>query len=98
VEESTPAKYTASKANFETAEAARKKEMRDDRPLAQTFSLWISLSAFLIYFGYLREENDLDVLIERDLHETVPGLKEAHQKIATRAGRDAVRREMDQTS
>lgn len=42
----------------------------------QTYVISISLTVFLIYFCVLREENDIDLELEKNLFDRVPGLEE----------------------
>lgn len=57
-EEPKPVTYTTSKAfSYKTAETFR---TDDKSPPSQYYFVTISVAAFLVYFIYLREENDLD--------------------------------------
>lgn len=45
-------------------------------PAAQPFIIVACLSIFLVYFIFIREENELDRKLMRPLEETVPNIKE----------------------
>ncbi|GAB6026877.1 hypothetical protein CHUAL_013522 [Chamberlinius hualienensis] len=80
-EDLQPMKYTESKAAQWRAsyslgrEPSKKKE---PPPPSQITVIMMCIAAFLIYFCVLREENDLDIHLRKDLFEQVPGLKEKH--------------------
>ncbi|XP_015187160.1 PREDICTED: uncharacterized protein LOC107072072 [Polistes dominula] len=67
-----PIKYSTSKAATWLAAETRSPMM--DRHPQESNVIVISLSIFFIYFFILREENDLDLLLEKPLSETVPGI------------------------
>lgn len=71
-----PIKFSTSKAANVTPSFIR--EGNDEAPAAQPFIVAVSLAAFLIYFGILREENDLDEQMGMTLYERVEGLEEQH--------------------
>ena len=50
----------------------------DDQPRFQHLSIFISLSSFMIYFFYLREENDLDAALGTSLYDRIDGLEKAN--------------------
>lgn len=45
-------------------------------PWFQTYAVTGSVAIFLIYFCILREENDIDLELEKTLYERVPGLEQ----------------------
>ena len=49
---------------------------KQDRPDIQAPIICISFAVFLIYFCYLREENDLDKQLNFTLYERIDGLEE----------------------
>lgn len=66
-----PIKYSTSKAATWLAAETRNPNL-NRHPYESTI-LVISLSIFMIYFFILREENDLDLILERPLSEIAPG-------------------------
>lgn len=66
-----PFEYIGSNAETYTSYASRT-QYYTDWPSYQPIVVVASLAAFLIYFCILREENDIDELMYRDLCETVP--------------------------
>ncbi|PVD39555.1 hypothetical protein C0Q70_02190 [Pomacea canaliculata] len=79
--DSAPIKFSTSKAaSWSLANAAN--NQKQEIPWHQTLSVAISTGVFLIYFLYLREENDLDLELSRPLFERVPHLEESQLKIA----------------
>ena len=79
VDLNTPIKYTSSRAHehdpYETFLSRNK-----DRPWYQPYVVIASTSAFLLYFLFLREENDLDEELKKSLYEIIPGLEEEDLK------------------
>uniref|UniRef100_A0A131YPN2 Uncharacterized protein n=1 Tax=Rhipicephalus appendiculatus TaxID=34631 RepID=A0A131YPN2_RHIAP len=74
-EDDKPYTYTTSNAaKWKAAQSFRTPET--NAPPAQRWSVLASISAFLIYFCVLREENDLDQHLARPITETVPELKQ----------------------
>ncbi|ESN99873.1 hypothetical protein HELRODRAFT_83777, partial [Helobdella robusta] len=71
-----PIKFSSSKAHsyssFDTFLVKQKRSSPWYQPLIITFSVAI----FLIYFGFLREENDWDEDLKLSLYDRIPGLKE----------------------
>ena len=51
-------------------------------PPYQPYSVIFSVLAVLIYFGVLREENDMDELLTVSLYDKMPGLEEKNIRIA----------------
>lgn len=47
----------------------------DDYPWYQGFSISLSLTVFLGYFCILREENDIDLILDTDLGESLSRAK-----------------------
>ncbi|CAG2214301.1 uncharacterized protein [Mytilus edulis] len=72
-----PIKFSTSKAANVTPSFI-KEGNEDPPPAAQPLIVAVSLAAFLIYFGILREENDLDEQMGMTLYERVEGLEEQH--------------------
>lgn len=73
-EDDKPYVYSKSKAaEWKAAQTFRPPER--DVPPAQRWSVLLSISAFLIYFCVLREENDFDEYLARPITETVPELE-----------------------
>lgn len=71
-----PYKFTSSAANIKTLPE------KVDRNRYQPFIISISLTVFMIYFFYLREENDVDKKLSVTLFEHVPHLEETHLRQA----------------
>ena len=70
-----PVEFTKSKAF--NARPTWQPPPRRPRPKSQTFSIYISLSCFMIYFFWLREENELDEELSTSLYSRVVGLEKA---------------------
>lgn len=49
---------------------------KDTSPWIESWSVLASIAVFMIYFGILREENDIDDMLRQPLNEHVPGLEE----------------------
>ena len=88
-----PIKFTSSNA-FGAISSERlglgQREKKMPPPTIQTHSLVISMSIFMLYFFFLREENDLDLMITdlgkaENMYEKVQGLEEAHLRDAIQA-------------
>lgn len=77
-----PIKYSSSK-----AAAMRTTEYRDPYgdsvPWYQSYSVLASISVFLIYFCILREENDIDLMLDNELGDS---LKQFDNKVERKAG------------
>ena len=86
-----PVKYSTSKAgSWQTVDTFSPPPK--DMPWYQPYSVILSIVAFLVYFGILREENDIDQELSKTLYERMPGLEE-HQlkesiKFNTEKGKD----------
>ncbi|KAL7287456.1 hypothetical protein TKK_0018561 [Trichogramma kaykai] len=84
--EDEPIKWSQSEASKWKAEYSRAGGPPIERVWWSEYSVMISVAAFMIYFCYLREENDLDERIYAPLTETVVGIEKAfpdynfHQK------------------
>jgi hypothetical protein len=52
-----------------------------DIPWYQPFSVVGSITVFILYFLVFREENDLDIELNRSLFERVPQMEEHHLKM-----------------
>lgn len=72
--EDQPIKYTTSEAAAWKAVHARGGE--DDKPWYQSIVISASVGIFLLYFCYLREENDIDEELGKPLYDRVAGLEE----------------------
>jgi hypothetical protein len=77
-----PIKFTMSKAAEWKAKNTRMGRVPDNEPPIQMYSILFSITIFLIYFCYLREENDIDQDLERSLFDHVPGLEEKQLVLA----------------
>ncbi|XP_055627705.1 uncharacterized protein LOC129769448 [Toxorhynchites rutilus septentrionalis] len=71
-----PIKYFNSTAARWKAQQTRSGHVNEDVPWFQPYAVIASVSAFLLYFCVLREENDIDRDLERSLFDQVPGLEE----------------------
>lgn len=76
-----PVAYSTSKAATWKAEQSFRSPNYDKIPEAQRWSVLASLSAFLLYFLVLREENDFDEYLARPLTETVPDIEKVTGKL-----------------
>lgn len=76
-----PVTYSTSKAAAWKAEQSFRSPNYDKVPDAQRWSVLASLTAFLLYFLVLREENDFDQYLARPLTETVPDLEKVTGKL-----------------
>lgn len=65
-----PIKYSTSKAATMRIDEYRD-PYGDDYPWYQSFSISLSLTVFLGYFCILREENDIDLILDTDLGESL---------------------------
>ncbi|KAG0426502.1 hypothetical protein HPB47_026395 [Ixodes persulcatus] len=74
-EEDKPVVYSTSKAAQWKAQHSFRPMMDHDPPAVQRYSVILSTAAFLIYFCILREENDLDEILDRPLSATVPDIE-----------------------
>ncbi|XP_076627311.1 uncharacterized protein LOC143344791 isoform X1 [Colletes latitarsis] len=76
----TPIKYSTSKAATWEAGSHR----RSNEPWYQTILITLSLAAFFLYFGILREENDIDEKLTSEMSpemkEYLYGIKAADQR------------------
>jgi len=59
-------------------------EAQRARPKAEPFVVSITVSIFLIYFLWLREENDVDLEMDKPLYERLPTLERAQLKAQIR--------------
>ncbi|KAL8600869.1 hypothetical protein ACOMHN_045007 [Nucella lapillus] len=55
---------------------------KQDVPWYQTVSISLSVLGFMLYFFFVREENDLDVELNYSLFERLPQLEEQQVKVA----------------
>ena len=80
-EEAKPVVFTKSKGFNTTPGFVNEKYWRDPEyqgPKYRDASIVISLSCFMIYFFYLREENDIDKLLGVSLYDRIEGLEKAN--------------------
>lgn len=71
-----PVKFAGSPASAWVARKARQGSVPyEDVPWFQTYVVCGSVAIFLIYFCILREENDMDLEMEKSLYDRVPGLE-----------------------
>jgi hypothetical protein len=76
-----PIKYSTTKAYNMRSDEYRLGDL-DDSPWYQSHCVFLSITVFLIYFCILREENDIDLLLDYNLEDT---LKHAEkEKLAKR--------------
>lgn len=74
--EDKPVKFSTSKAKSWDSINTFSNQRNRQQPKLQPLIVIGSLMIFLIYFGLLREENELDAMISRPLEESVPNIKE----------------------
>lgn len=74
-EEDKPVVYSTSKAAQWKAQHSFRPMIKHEPPAVQRYSVILSTAAFLIYFCILREENDLDEILDRPLSATVPDIE-----------------------
>ena len=67
-----PYKYSTSDARYHSSLDTFAPVPKNPPPWYQRYSITISMAVFLVYFGILREENDLDAA----LYEASPVLKD----------------------
>lgn len=73
-----PIKYVGSQAHaFQSKLGRSGAGSFPDAPWYQMYSVVFSTAIFLIYFCVLREESDVDLELEKNLYDRVPGLEEA---------------------
>lgn len=75
-----PIKFSTSKASKLSAEATRR-GYEASRLWYEPYVVIASLSIFLIYFCILREENDIDVELGRNLYSRIDGLEEQQLRL-----------------
>ncbi|XP_063697959.1 uncharacterized protein LOC134828899 [Culicoides brevitarsis] len=68
-----PLEYLQSKAASWKAQDST--QYKNVAPEIEMYSIIFSVAVFMIYFCYLREENDVDETISRPLFDSVPGLE-----------------------
>lgn len=72
-----PLRYVGSKAAAWTSKEGRSGTIpKSDTPWFQPYAVVGSVAVFLIYFCILREENDVDLELEKSLYDRVPGLEQ----------------------
>ena len=100
-----PVKFSTSKAkSWDSIDTFLSAKVRK-RPKSQPFIIAISTFVFIIYFGFLRKENEIDEYISRPLEDLVPNVKEMtlrhqiHQYetmgLDTRSLKDALAKEVE---
>lgn len=60
------------------------KAQNESRPRAEPFVVAVSVGIFLLYFLWLREENDLDLELDKPLYKRIPALEQAQIKAQIR--------------
>lgn len=77
----TPVKFTSS--------AAREWKAKTSRVGYESVRLWyepyvivVSLTIFMVYFGILREENDVDEELKKSLYSRIEGLEEHQLRVS----------------
>ncbi|XP_033214171.1 uncharacterized protein LOC117171199 [Belonocnema kinseyi] len=70
-----PVEYSKTEAAKWLAKHTREPE--ENKPPYQTYVISGSLAVFMVYFCILREENDLDLLIDRPLDEVLKNLNKS---------------------
>ncbi|KAK2169859.1 hypothetical protein LSH36_6g03000 [Paralvinella palmiformis] len=82
-DDSKPIRYTTSAAKqWQSIKTFEIPEHMKKMPPYQPYSVILSVLAILLYFGVLREENDMDELLGLSLYERMPGLEEKNIRIA----------------
>lgn len=72
-----PIKFVGSQAHaFQSKQGRTGAGSSPDAPWYQMYSVVFSTAIFLIYFCVLREESDVDLELEKNLYDRVPGLEE----------------------
>lgn len=72
-----PIKFVGSQAHaFKSQEGRSGAGAFEDAPWYQMYSVVFSTAIFLFYFCVLREESDVDLELEKNLYDRVPGLEE----------------------
>jgi len=72
-----PVSFTKSKA-FKTKPTFVNPRADEKKPPLQDLSIFISMASFMIYFFYLREENDVDEMMGVSLYSRIDGLEKAN--------------------
>lgn len=76
IKHNEPVQYSRSAAASWTAKQGRAGAINLEQiPGCQMYSVVGSVAIFLIYFCILREENDIDLELEKSLYDRVPGLE-----------------------
>lgn len=70
-----PLKYTTSPASDWKASHSRIGSKAEFGPWYEPHLVIFSLVGFMVYFFILREENDIDLMLEKPLSDTVKGVK-----------------------
>lgn len=82
-DDSKPIKYTTSGAKqWQSIKTFELPDNMKKMPPYQPYSVIISVLAILVYFGVLREENDMDDKLGVSLYDRMPGLEEKNIRIA----------------
>ncbi|XP_046394353.1 uncharacterized protein LOC124162053 [Ischnura elegans] len=77
----SPVKFSASKAASWNARKSRG-DIQRDAPWFEPYVVISSITVFMLYFCVFREENDLDIELNRSLFERIPGLEKKQLEIA----------------
>ncbi|XP_046741203.1 uncharacterized protein LOC124408358 [Diprion similis] len=84
-----PKQFTTSKAASWRAVQSRSGRLPDDEePWYQDYVVIGSTAAVLIYFGILREENDIDRIFDLTLYDHIEGLEEVQLRVALEFNRE----------
>jgi hypothetical protein len=75
-----PIKFSTSKAATHKAIDTFTSATIRSYPKSQPYIVFTCLLTFICYFTFIREQNDLDDILERPLEETLPELKKEYVK------------------
>ncbi|KAG5899348.1 hypothetical protein JTB14_036837 [Gonioctena quinquepunctata] len=75
-----PIKFSTSRARTYKASTTRTGQQYEQRLWYEPYVIMASISAFLIYFCILREENDIDAELSTSLYSRIHGLEEVQLK------------------
>lgn len=79
-----PVKFSTSRAatwKSRVTYSGRQTEV-NQRPWYEPISVTVSVTIFLVYFCYLREENDVDTKFSKTLYDHISGLEEQQLKLS----------------
>ncbi|GAB0095540.1 uncharacterized protein DMENIID0001_109350 [Sergentomyia squamirostris] len=81
INNNAPLKYIGSQASSWQAQTSRSGPNRVHGVWYQPYVVSLSIIVFLIYFCILREENDIDLELQKSLYERIDGLEETQLRI-----------------